>query len=59
MWLLPAFSFPIQITEFYAKPRSLYANVSVFNSKCSVFYPNFILQFCTPSHLSAGVWAQH
>ena len=43
MWLLPAFLFPVQIPAFYAKFWSLYANVSVFPSKWSVFYYYFIL----------------
>ena len=41
MWVLPAFSFPIQITYFYAKSWSLYADVSVIPSKWSDFQSEF------------------
>ena len=37
MWLPPAISFPVQIPDFYAKSRSLYANFSMFPSKWSSF----------------------
>ena len=62
MWLLHAISLPVQIPDFYAKSRSLYADVSMLHSKWSSFFftpllwvHNLELRPVRPSAVGVGV----
>ena len=49
--MLPAFSFPVRIPDFYTKYRSLYSNFSVISSRWYSFYSKCPLWVCNCEHL--------